>query len=113
MSPLRKRIAYKKKSSFSAGRFILYILLIAGAVYLLFFHRFENKTVYERVTGFFKSEIEKTPDVSISDADREIKKITKSEHKRTNQVSEKEDQKKSDSDKDEIEEVIRKKLEGK
>ncbi len=113
MSPLKKRIAYKKKSGFPAGKYILYLIIFAAAVYVLFYHRFDNRTIYERVTGFFRSEIEKSPSVSIVDADREVKKVIRNEQKRENHSPDKEPVNKTDTEKDEIEEVIKKKLEGK
>ncbi len=112
MCPLRKRIAYKKKSKFNAGKYILILVLIVVAIYLLFYHRFEKHTIYERAIGFFKSEIEKSTDITIVDADKEVKKIIKGEPKKDNAGSNKGDSTQKTSEKDEIEEVIKKKLEG-
>ncbi|MCX7944899.1 MAG: hypothetical protein N2746_10375 [Deltaproteobacteria bacterium] len=110
MSPLDKRIAYKKKSSFSIGKYLLYFLVLATIAYLLFYHRFNNKTIYERAVGFFKSELEKSPNISIIDADKEIKNVIKNTHKKDTAFDQKNTPQKLNSEKDEIEEVIKKKL---
>lgn len=113
MSPLNKRIAYKKKNKSPIARYIFIIALVSLIAYFLFYHRFDGKTVYERVVGFFKSEIEKSPSISIVNADKEVKKFFKNEPKNNNIPSIKESGDKSSNEGDEIEEVIKKKLKGK
>lgn len=110
MSPLDKRIAYKKKSGFNFGRFIIYLVIIAAFVYILFYHNFNGQSLYKRTVGFFKSEIEKSPSVSIRNAEKEIKKILKTDAKKeTGPENSKKDAQKGEEG-DEIEEVIKKKL---
>lgn len=110
MSPLNRRIAYKKKGGFPFVKYLVFIVIFVVAFYLLFYQKFENKTIYERVVGFFKSEIEKTPSVTIKEADKELKDLSKREAHKEDNPAKKEAPKATDSDQDEIEEVIKKKL---
>ncbi|MGC9044381.1 MAG: hypothetical protein ACP5KG_11060 [Myxococcota bacterium] len=110
MSPLNKRIAYKKRGGLPVLKYFLLIVIFVVAFYLLFYHKFENRTIYERVAGFFKSEIEKTPSVTIKEADKGVKSLSKREIPDDNPPTKKESPKNGGEEKDEIEEVIKKRL---
>jgi len=110
VSPLRKRIAYKKKGGSPLLRYIMFLIIAVAAFYLLFYHRFENKTIYETFVGYFKSEVEKSPSITIINADKEAKKIGPKEYNKEKKPEKEKNKPGSESSKDEIEEVIRKKL---
>jgi len=111
MSPLNKRILRKKKSGSPVIKYIFLIVFVAAAVYILFYHRFNDRTIYERTLGFFRSEIEKSPSVSIIGTEREIKpnRNKGTAEKLKIKTPEKNNPGPSE-EKDEIEEIIKKKL---
>ena len=114
MSPLNKRILRKKKGGSPIIKYLFAIIFLAAVIFLLFYYKFDNRTIYERTLGFFKSEIEKSPSVTIIGSDKEIKSnrnkgTTEKEKTETHQKS----SPKPLEEKDEIEEVIKKKLDTK
>ncbi len=115
MSPLNRRIAYKKKSGFPVVKYLIILIFLSTLIYLLFYYKWENKTIYERAIGFFRSEIEKSPAITILESEKNTHRNKNSDqrNKKPEQDSENQrnnQQNKEQQEKDEIEEIIKKKL---
>lgn len=113
MSPLNRRIVYRKKDRSPLLRYLFVLIFISAVIYLLFYFRVDNKTIYERSVGFFKSEIEKSPSVTIVESKKDIPGAERHRPAVGRSLEPKKDSKIDSQEGDEIEEIIKKKLHGK
>lgn len=111
-APLNRRIAYRKKGRSPLLRYLFILLFISAVIYLLFYFRLGDRTIYERGVGFFKSEIEKSPSVTIVESNNDIHGAKQHRPGVEKSLEPKKDSKIDSREGDEIEEIIKKKLKG-